>query len=431
MDTNKGIKILRIVSLTLGIISMLFFLYTKVCHAQEIATNGEFPLYMCGYGNYTDYLPDKVKPFITADLLNAYRTTAYSQLPSGITGETNCRTVLMYDANPSATYFEIVYDFSNTRYELTCSTETLGTNVDIWYEYNARCNVRVYYSDGHYTLISRDWGNLNRRIRTSDFLEVSDGSYVINFDKNTSTLYYPMFANFENAFTSSKGFTYFSYPPTTDPEFQDMVQDVWQEGQIVIDSGTQATDTIGTLTNGNLKSWFQAIINSIWNFGNNTVNNLKQFFAPFFNRITTRFTELIELLTSIYNLLLEYIGNDLTPSGIAQVWQTNFENSFVYTLITTGNSIKTALSSLGNTNATAPVITVNLGNNTFFGQTGEYIFTFAWYENIRTGVVTFITAFWLVGLGIHLFTQIPNMIHGVSGTAHGIQNAGGTAIHKQ
>lgn len=447
METSKGIKILRIVSLTLGIISMLFFLYTKIAHAesQQVPFPTDNPLQPSW-----DFSPFKDN------------TTAQNNLVNGV------KQALIdkgYNNNPDFMITFVNYNTSNNIYECRIYFNA-GRNGNM-YEYgtyllydwltneSSRYGIIACYGTIYCTTDGQIYSNSiptapNTNSYNNGFTSNINGISLKIGDVNGRN--YPVYSSAYvyditgNDLNNNTGIITVAQSGASTVEIiEAQITEIFENTELIAQAGSQTTDTLDTLKQSTLKGWLQTIVDSIWKSANNKVQNLTSFFSPTFqfwssiwshikdkiDGIKDDFESLLEKVETIVDILQEYVANDLTAGGIAQVWQTNFQASYVYTLITTGNSIKTALSSLGNTNATEPIITVNLGNNTFFGQTGEYIFRFGWYENIRTAVVTFITAFWIVGLGIHLFTQIPNMIHGVSGTAHGIQNASGTAIHKQ
>lgn len=438
MDANKGIKILRIVSLTLGILSMLFFLYTKIAHAETIQE--PFP---------TDipYMPDwKYSPFkdnTTAqnNLINAvnqyFIDSGFGQVPEYMLGF-NSVTNNIYSV-------QIWYNGGKNNGKYAYGTYMMNewlNGSSSYCQYIATQATIFVTTNGEYYSGSASPSNKNRNYttywqnRSSTALKVGEinDNYVIVY--SNSQLEDVSYSN--NNYDTYSGYITIEEVTNGNGELTEgEVTETLEKAQIVIDGGVQATDTIGNAKVSTIQGFFQGIANAIWNNGQNLIANFKSFFQPFFSywsslwssikdkidEIKGDFESLLEKITAIVQILQQYVANDFTAGGIAQVWESNFTNSHINTLLTTGNNIKTALLELGDVEPNEPVITVNIQNNTFFGTTEEYQFNFTWYNNIKTPVLAFITAFWLVGLGIHLFTQIPNMIHGVSGTAHGIQNA--------
>ena len=432
MDKHETIQKLRIITLTLSIVLSVFFIATRIAHCEE----GE-----------VIYHPTEI-PF------NA--SWDYSPFKDNRQAQQNAKTAIEQAFTAKGwtpdRYFLTFYSMNNGIY--TCR---------VWYN-GGRQNSGLYE---YGTYLMEDWlsGTSNRSgiiaeqgtISLTSNGELYDNSLPTQPDTNSFQNY---FTNNVSTVTLTKGSINRGVPVymvgyLTDITGNSLNVDTgnvtmvaeeepapdWLESALIeVQEKTQiiagdANQTIDTLSQAQLGNWFQNIIDQIHNSTVWAFNNLQSFFYPFTYNIQkflqiitdkiqnivdgfTIFDEIKQILTVIKNA----VANDLTAGGIAETWETNFQQSDIYRLVNFGKDVKTALQSLGNVEANAPVITVNM-DNTFFGNAGSYTFEFTWYDSIRTPIVTFITAFWLTGLAIHLLTQIPNMIHGVSGTAHGIQGA--------
>lgn len=440
MNTNKGIKILRIVSLSLGIISMLFFLYTKICHAesQQVPFPNDIP-----YRPSWDYSPFKDNATAQNNLVNSAKQALADK---------------GYNNNPDFMLAFASYNENDHLY-----------TVRVWFNAGKNGNMYEY---GTYQM--HDW--LSDNATRCGYISEQGTIYVTSTGElySNSIGQAPSANSFQWVYTSEKtgktmkigevngaaGVVYSTTNVyditgsdmnsntniitiaksglTTEEIIEAQITGIFENTELIAQAGSQTTDTLDTLKQSTLKGWLQAIIDSIWKSANNKVQNLTSFFSPTFkfwtsiwSHIKDKIDGLVELITAIKEILQESIGNDLTAGGIQNEWITDYQQSDIYTLVNVGTGIKNSLSNLGQAEPQAPRIIVNFGNNTFFGNLPEYEFSWLWYENNRTVITTFITAFWLVGLGIHLATQIPNMIRGVSGSAHGIQNAvQPTEVHK-
>lgn len=429
MDTNKGIKLLRIVSLTLGIISMLFFLYTKICHAQgtQITTETQMPLlYGEGIGydssqiEFNQGIINQINAIGASTDTNAYNKTKYTGYGFYTIGAIK------------SSYYEIIaHCFPNqSTGNPSWSTEEISGFTAIKFElvnmnYNSYANIyRVdldgtnvrYYGDTNasVTIYPYDFANQNQA-----------GIYV--WTQNVYKRDYLLWVNpdyYANGIIPDLSGTYSALARpyfTQDIENQEQatITGIFEKTALIAGAGQD----LASLPPATMQSWLQGIIDTIWASANNKVQNLTSFFGPNFSIVTGKLTGILQGIHDIITVLNTAVGNDLTAGGIQNAWITDYQQSDIYTLVNVGTGIKNSLSNLGQAEPQAPRIIVNLGQNTFFGSVPEFEFSWLWYESNRTIITTFITAFWLVGLGIHLATQIPNIIRGASGSAHGIQNA--------
>lgn len=194
----------------------------------------------------------------------------------------------------------------------------------------------------------------------------------------------------------------------------------------IADIQETVSGTLADMQQGTLKSWLNSIIQELHNGTTYIASAFSSAFLPFWNNFKDFYNWIKDKWTILDSIeegiktVINILDDDLTPQNIADVFIEGWQSITLYRVIQDGIYIKDAILSLGNVEPQAPTISITLPN-TFLGKEVTYTTDFAWYENVRTAVTTFFVAFITVGLGIHIFIQIPSYIHGLSGSAHGLQ----------
>lgn len=419
-STTKALKIIRIVSLTLGIICMVLFLWNKIAHAEN--TSVPYPAgapYMPSW----DYSPFKDNAEAQANLVagvqQALADKGFNNNPEFMitmlsfnsTNQTyNCR--VYFNAGRNGNMFEYGtylmqgwlndessrFGFSACYGEIDCTTNGQVYRNGLPTAPNVNSFNNGYTSDR--SGVALQLGTCNgRNVVVYSSAQVHD---ITGNDMNVDTGYITI----EENTTGGNG------------ELDEaVVTEALELAEVVINGGVQATDSIEDAKIGTIQGFFQSVVNAIWNNGKNLIDNLKTFFTPMFNVIKQIWSLLGQILEKLEELLTWLQGADIEDpdTTLTSVWTACYQASWVYSLVQIFTSLKTQIGSIGNTPTVAPVLTITVPDNALMRGFTRVV-NFNWYLDVKDTVIPIITAFATAGFGVYLFTQFPNVIHGVSGT---------------
>lgn len=436
-------KVLRNISLTIGIICGVFLICTKIGHCENILPLTQTDILPLQYGIGIGY--DTNMGIITDTMIEQM-----IEYPKNHSGVYNSQYYDGYDffylENMTSTHIDIV-GFCHPKqgagqiiWETTTSTSghvIVKAEIDM-YSYSEYSNRYRFNIDGTNMQYMGDRGN-TWQFTPSDIMTQNQGG-AYEYLLNTNFQYYPIYVNQE--------FHALGFIPSLSGEYEalimprggiddsdilDALQSIVQDTADIAGIMGDYTGTIADMQSNTLKNWLNNIITEIHNGTTTIVNNLKTAFQPFWNNVIGIWQTIkdfwewlkekwnvIDSIESGIKTVIDILDDDLTPQNIADTFVEGWQSITLYRVIQDGIYIKDAILSLGNVEPQAPTISITLPS-TFLGKEVTYTTDFAWYENVRTAVTTFFVAFITVGLGIHIFIQIPSYIHGMSGSAHGLQ----------
>lgn len=390
MKQNKLYKVLRIVFLTLAIISMVFALCRKVglcASGGSVPSVSSLPLPVgAGWGNN----------FSLSEYEYILQIAEQDRINCNDSGYTFIGAIVISEVSSDGSFRLRCYQ--GPGFSVSSPSNFLtsnGSNLS-WYYVNANnyggCRELVFNSDGTF---NNGWWR-----SSGAYITVNSNTFLSSLpDNSLGVLYghpytgYPIYINSDIVYD---GVTYFSNAPQhsqggTLSDYSDQVQEF-------IDSDINGVDVDPPSDPSSSSNWFQKVLNAL-----KTINN----------SIGGGFSLISNGISGIYGYFTEPFD------------QSAFESSF-YSIpfVSDLRSLTGLVSSSGlfDWSSVSPASRVAF---TFdFGGAvlphHEYEINFDWYTgNVKTIILSVVTTFLVIGLLATIINQIPSIIHGHSGDKGG------------
>lgn len=418
-------KIIRNISLTIGIICGVFFICAKIGHCETLAEPYPTTYPMQPSWDFTPWINNAeaqqriintVDTWINTTSLSNKKYLLQISRASG-----NGTDVYMYYNNP----YQAIYPDAGTYLleEWLNDTETrfgiVGVRVTFNFDANGYATSTPTYNHNSDNSFFNQYNGQKRSA-----VAITKGTVNNNYIFYVSSAWTKLISQ-NNKMIDTQEPSIVQYVEPF-PEAEEALQSIIPITSEIAEIGETVSGTLADMQQGTLRSWLNSIIQELHNGTTYIASAFSSAFLPFWNNFKN-FVDWIKDKWTIFNSIedgiktvINILDDDLTPQNIADTFIEGWQSITLYRVVQDGIYIKDAILSLGNVEPQAPTISITLPA-TFFGKEITYTTDFAWYENIRTAVTTFFVAFITVGLGIHIFVQIPSYIHGMSGSAHGLQ----------
>lgn len=459
MRDSKLYKVLRIIFLTLAIISLVFALAKKVGLAAEDSSSGFLP-FVCSSENfpevsgysYADFLED-----VTAlDFHSNYVCRAF--LDNGL-------QVRIYVF--SQTYNAIYSDLDGTEITTTQASLALSSSQDVYFG-NAGYSNSVYVYRYH--------------LSNNDLVSDSSQGYGLMTLTSSSAFCYcspsPITSSVDNGYVFSLPDGGFDAPGWGD------AFDEW------IDDNLNPVDTSAPTNNTSTPAWLQKLLSALGTINNtvgagfniikNTLQTIIDFFGTMFERIIQAvvdgFDSLFDVLeriftrvgttaTNIHDAVVDFKDDVLDGwDGLLDFWahlheivewfynhgldedhewsfvvlfhylfdfdtdvaltdfQSNKYGDFILDIRDFFSTLYTSLTSV--TASDHVFFTIRLGNH-FGVQVPDIVISFDWYASVRDTFLPYLFAFVYLSAGWLFFKRLPDIIHGAASAESSFADAFG------
>lgn len=432
---NKFYKVLRIIFLTLAIVSMLFLLMKRVGLAASGGgsdTEGlvrSFPLpfgFDSGYGltvEQSSYLSQLDYDSIIAQC-NSIRPAPYD-------------IVCLVDWTSSENFILGLY---STEWTMSINSETLSSQSNIPFEF---C-VGVKYHDGYWDPWAGNYYNPSINIG-SHVTSLPDGSVYL--EEGEFITFYPIYA-FDSSLYTDSGFEVFStsvpdsgssYPEwTSKGKFLQNLKE--NSSELSSDQDLPSVDTSSPADPSNNASWFQKILNglkvisenikagvytlgqsigsffdSLMDLIDDSVSKIQQSLQLVIDTITDKFQDFIDLVEDKWNSFLSFFTFP-SQAEVSSFISSTLSQTELGSLIDVVMSFLNTVGNLLGVGIVAPTTLSFSFPYDLFGVTGTLVLDFSWYTpEIRNIVVAVFLTWFYSGLLIHIVFGFPNLIRGGSG----------------
>lgn len=392
---SKIIKVLRILTLTLTIILLVFSLMKKVGLAAEDSNNGVFPVY-----SYDQYFPS----------IDGY---SYSDFVSEVESIFTYSYVLSYYINDNGHFFYfVIFPYSNnalfrnidiitdSSYIDTTTGSLIVSSGDACYYGQNRSGACTIYK---YQLINNHLSYVTKN---------EYGYYTLNSYTLVNRKYFycrtPLYDSYNNiVFEQGRSHS------------QGGVLADFSEGLTEFaDSNINPVDDSAPVDSSSTPSWLQKILSALGKI-NNTVGGgftyIGGLFSGLFDSIGSKIDSFREIVSDKFDTIINFFRlptSEEVSSGVASI----LSGTPLGSLISQLTSFSQTITNIMGAGIVVPTSLQFTHNYNLFGVQGTFTLDFDWYNtSVRNTVVGVFLTWFYAGVFLHFVFQIPSMLNGASG----------------